>query len=455
MIATAPSRDRNLLSVLGVAFGVAVTMGATIGAGILRTPGTIASLLGSAWAVVAIWLFGGLYALLSAVTVAELSTMIPKAGGFYVFARRAFGESAAFGVGWCDWLGNCAAIAYAAIMLGELLSPLISRMIPQLSGTVTAIAAVTILLFTGLHWTGLRAGSGAQKLTSSLIAIAFLCLITAAFFWGDKPLAAGQSLVPRSTATVFGTALGSIMIAFRTVVVAYDGWYSAIYFSEEDRNPGRNLPRSMIGGVLIVIAIYILVNLSFLRVLSMQQLAASKLPARDVANLLFGVHGGQVITILSALIGLALMNACLLSATRILFAMSRDGLFWPRAAIVSAGGTPRLALLISVGLSVALALSGTFEKLLAMAGCFYVVLHCSSFLSLFVLRRSEPLTSRPFRVWSYPYVPLFVLMVGIGSLIGSVLSDPVNGLTALILLALSYPAYLLTRRLTKRAFLIT
>ena len=442
MIATPTARDRNLLRVLGVAFGVAVTIGATIGVGILRTPGTIALLLGSAWAVIATWLFGGLYALLSAVTVAELSTMIPKAGGFYVFARRAFGEAVAFGVGWCDWLGNCAAIAYASIMLGELISPLF----PPVTGSLTAIAAVTILLFTVLHWTGLRAGSGAQRLTSLLIAIAFLCLIAAAFFWGDKPRATVQTLVPRSTAIDFGAAIGSIMIAFRTVIVAYDGWYGAIYFSEEDRNPGQNLPRSMIGGVLIVIAIYILVNVSFLRVLSIPQMAASKLPARDVANLLFGVHGGRVITILSVLIGLALMNACLLSATRILFAMSRDGLFWPRAALVSPGGTPRRALLVSVGLSVVLAVSGTFDKLLAMAGCFYVVLHCSAFLSLFVLRRREPLTLRPFRVWSYPGVPLFVLFVGVGSLIGSLLSDPVNGATALFLLLLSYPAYLLAKR---------
>src|SRR5918993_2930272 len=170
----------HLLRVLGVGFGLAVIIGNTIGAGIFRTPGTIAAQLPEPSLFLLIWLAGGLYAFLGAISLAELGTMLPRSGGQYVFSRYALGEYAGFIVGWSDWISTCGTTAAVALVVGTFSGALV----PALDGKAPAIAAAVAIFFALLQWRGIVWGSTIQNLTSLLKALAFVALIVAAFILG-------------------------------------------------------------------------------------------------------------------------------------------------------------------------------------------------------------------------------------------------------------------------------
>ena len=435
-------RRGKLLRILGVGFGIAVIVGGTIGAGILRMPGVVASQFGNPLLILLIWTLAGAYSLLGALSLTELGTMLPQAGGFYLYARQAFGEYIGFVVGCADWFNNCAAPAYVSITFGEYSI----KLVPAFAGHVRVIAVSLLLGFALLQWMGIRLSSRAQELTSLIKAISFLVLVIACFVFGGKDGAissSSSSLPLPSSPTALFLAL---VIALQAVIITYDGYHSAIYFTEEDRDPARDLPRAMIGGVLSVIAIYLLVNFALLYALPLPELATSKLAAADAAQRIFGVQGGRWITVLALVTLLPLLNALLLIASRILYAMGRDRLFSSKVTLVNAGGTPAGALVVSVSLMVALVASGTFEKLVALSAFFVAAINCVCFAAVFVLRKREPGLERPFRVWGYPLTPLIVLAGSIAFLLGAVWVDTRNSLYAVSLLFLSYPSYRFLRK---------
>jgi APA family basic amino acid/polyamine antiporter len=432
----------KLLRILGVSFGIAVTLGSTIGVGILRTPGTVAAQLGNFWLIIAIWTIGGVYALFGTIAVTELATALPQAGGWYVYARRAFGEYAGFTIGWINWVSYCTAAASITIAIGEYLA----RLVPAFSGSIKEIAIIILIVFTLMHWLGLRLGSRAQELMSFTTALGFVALVVACFVLGGRST---LGIVERTAVPVPATIAAvfiALVISFQSVIFTYDGWYGAIYFSEEDTNPVRNLPRSMISAVVVIIVIYLLVNLALLYVLPLEQLAASQLPAADAAQTIFGAQSEQVITGLVLLSLLSVMNAGFMQTPRIMYGMSRDRLFLSRASVVNQRGTPIIALIISSVIEVLLVASGTFEKLLAVTSFFWVVMYGSGFASLIALRKREPSLARPFKAWGYPWTTLIVVVLSFVFLIGVIISDTTNSVYALAILALSYPAYLIVKR---------
>lgn len=416
-------------------FGIAVGIGGTIGSGILRTPGAVAAQLGSPWLILAIWVLGGVYAFFGTASVSELATMLPQEGGWYVYSRKAFGEYAGFVVGCCDWMMQIVAISYLAVAFGEFMVGLRPDLAPHLK----LLAASCVAILTLLNWLGLRAGSRAQEFTSLAKAMALIAFVVACFVVTPKAdaatLPAIGSLVPR------GSVLLALVIAFQAVIVTYDGWYSAIYFMEEDVDPARNLPRSAIGGIVACIAVFVLVNVALLNVLPVAQLAASEMPAADAATLVFGSHGRQIILVISLVTVISTINALLLITPRILFAMGRDGLLPRSMASVNRGGTPAPALLIGALACTALVLSGSFEGLIAIASFLFVAVYISGLVALFVLRVRQPDLPRPFKVWGYPYATLGVLLASIGFLVASVIGDLKHSLFTLVLLAISYPVY--------------
>jgi APA family basic amino acid/polyamine antiporter len=426
--------SHRLRQVLGLGFGLAVIIGNTIGAGLLRTPGEVAGHLPNVWWFIAVWLLGGLYALLGAFAIAELGTMIPRSGGQYVFAQRALGAYAGFIVGWSDWISTCGTTSLVALVIGEYTQALFP-------GTSARIVAVTVTLaFAVLQWRGVNWGSSVQNLTSLLKAIAFVALIVACFaFGGNQPDAAAP---PITSAQPF---LISFVLALQAVIYTYDGWTGVIYFSEEVREPSRDVPRALFGGVLSIIAIYLLVNLAFLYVLPMAKLAGEPLAAAAAANVLFGAHGETVIRWLTIISLLSSINAYHLMASRVLF-VSRDALFSRHATNVNAGGTPTVALLISVAVSLYFILSGTFHQVLAVLTFFFVANYTLSFVSVFVLRRTEPNAARPYRAWGFPFTTGLALFISIAFLFSAVLSDTKNSAYALVLLLASYPVFWLMRR---------
>jgi APA family basic amino acid/polyamine antiporter len=409
---------------LGLGFGLAVIVGGTLGIGILRTPGLVAAALPSRGAILTVWLVGGVYTLLGAICLTELGTMMPVAGGYYVYARRAFGDAVGFTVGWTDWLTYCAVLGYVSIGMSEFAGTLT----PSIALHVTPVAIAILAGFVALQWAGLRVSSRFQTWTTVLKAAGFLGLVAAALLRHGSAASAPEAAVPAMT-------LAGTIAALQAVVITFGGWQSALYFTEEDTDPRRHLPRAMIGGVATVIVIYLLVNLALLAVLPIPALARSTLPAATAAEVIAGPAGARAITIVSLVSLPPLLNAIMMIGTRIVFALGRDGLFWSATARVNDRGAIGVGTLVTTAVAVVLIATGTFSRLVAMASFFLAANYCVCCAALMRLRRTEPGAPRPFRAWAYPWSAWLVLAGAAAFLVGALIGDPKNGGLALGLLA--------------------
>jgi APA family basic amino acid/polyamine antiporter len=423
-------RYGKLLRVLGVAFGWAVIVGNTIGAGILRAPGEVAQAVPSYPLFFLLWVVAGAYALLGALTLAELGAMIPESGGQTVFVRRAFGAYPGFAAAWGDWLGICASAAAITIVLVDSAVALV----PRLTGSHSLLAALVIVGLAAGQWRGIKAGSGIQLVTSGLKAAAFVALIIACFV---APAPEHVATAARTVALPI-TAAG-IVLGLQALIFTYDGWTGVLYFSGEVNDPGRDIPRATLTGVLSVTAIYLLLNAAFVRLIPLSAMAGDPMVADTTAQIVFGRGGTALIRLLIAVSLLSAVNANLLMGSRVLYATG--------ARAVNAGGTPTAALAITTGISVAFLASGAFNRVIAMAAFFFVANYTASFAAVFWLRHKEPDTRRPFRAWGYPVTTGIVLAGSVAFLIAAVAADPRNSIYAIVLLAASYPIHHLLRRL--------
>ena len=434
------NKPQPLLRVLGLSFGLAVTVGNTIGAGILRTPGDIAALLPSPWLFVGIWIVGAFYGLLGANSLAELGTMLPRSGGQYIFARHAFGNYAGFLVGWIDWVSTSASTGAISFVIGESIASVVG--LGHRAGSLVAMAVVVV--FTTLLMHGTKMGDRAQRATSLAKAVALLALVGACFLFAHRAHVVPAPEVFRSVAPM--TLFAAFLLAAQAVIYAYDGWSGPIYFSEELDDPGRQIPQSMFLGLLTVASIYLLINVAFIVAVPTTALAGSPLAAATVAQALFGDRGELLVRLVVIVSLPSAVNACLLMASRVLFSVSRDGLGPPQATRVNAGGTPVVALGLSGAVALAFLATGTFETMIAIAAFFFVANYSLSFVAVFVLRHREPEAPRPYRAVGHPWSTAVVLLGSLGFLSSAVVADRRNSLYALGIVLLSYPVFRATRR---------
>lgn len=437
-----PAPRGRLLQILGVAFGLAVIVGNTIGVGILRTPGDVAAHLPDTRWFLGAWVLGGVYALLGALSLAELGAMVPESGGQYVFVRRAIGEYAGFAVGWSDWLSSCAAMALVTVSIGDYTA----AVWPALQGKAVHFALTIVAILTVIQAVGIRAGDLTQQVSSLLKTLVLVALAVVCLLW--TPPATSEATVSAAAPHVIG--FGAIVLALQGVIYTYDGWNGMLYFGGEVKNPGRDIPRAMAGGVLAVIAIYLLLNVAFLHVLPPERMAGQDLVAATAAREIFGDRGDTVVrgVLLVSLFSAA--NAILLISSRLPYAMSRDGMVWHGLARVSESGTPRPSLYLSALATAILLITGTFDQILALAAFFYVVCYTASFVSVFILRAREPNTPRPYRAIGFPWVTGFLVLGSLAFLVGNVVSDTKNSLVELGILVASYPVFLLVRGRVRR-----
>jgi APA family basic amino acid/polyamine antiporter len=431
----------GLLRILGLGFGLAVTVGNTIGAGILRTPGDVAGYLPNAGLFLTIWILGGLYALLAAPSFAELGSMLPRSGGHYVFTRHALGEYPGFVIGWTDWLSNCGSSSAVAIVIGEYTGLLI----PAMRGHATAIALTVIIVLALLQWMGIRIGSRVQQVTTLLKALAFIAFVGVCFL--SKPATANSepaAILPAGTAF-----LTAVILSLQAAIFSYDGWAGIIYFSEETTTPDHDIPRSIFGGLASIIAIYVLLNAALIYILPISQIAGDKLALATAAKHVWGQHGDTIIQIIMIVSMLSAINAYLLMMCRIPFAMSRDGLFPKNASHVNAGGTPDVALFISTAAAIAFIATGTFNQVVAVLAFFFCCNYVLGLVSVIILRKREPERARPYRAWGYPWTTGIALLAYVTFLIGAVLSDVRNSIYSLLLLAFSYPVFIIFSAIKK------
>ena len=424
-------------------FGIAAAVGNTISAGIVRTPGDIASRLPDAWLFLGVWLVGGLYAFFSAPAMAELGAAIPRSGGQYNFSRRAMGEYAGFVVGWSDWLSTCGTAAAVAIVISEYTGHLFS----VLNGPakVKIISVSIIVGFGVLQWRGVRWGGNTQLLTAAVKTIGFLILAVACFLKGSP--AHQLALQSAASHAVFpsGWPLAvAFMLGLQAVFYTIDGWDGVIYFGEEVRDPGRDVPRAIFGSVVSIMGIYLLLNLLPLYLLPMNEIAGNTFVLGTVADRIFGSLGDPIIRSIMVISMLSCLNANQLFCSRTLYAISADGLFFRQAAKVNKGGTPTIALLLSTIAGVIFVI-WPFERVIAMLSFFFVANYTLTYTSLFVLRKREPQMNRPYRAWGHPWTTGIALVGSVLFLIGSIVTDRENAPWALAILILSYPVYRLMK----------
>jgi len=437
--AATASPGRGLARIVGLTFGLAVVVGETVGVGIMRTPGPTAGRLADPTLIYLVWGGVGVFVLMIANTLAELATAMPTAGGPYVYVRRAFGDYLGFVCGWADTAICVLAVGYLAIAAGEFLAEIWPAWVGHESGAATAV----IVLFAACNSLGLRTSSAAQQLLSLSKVVLLAVLVAGAFAYS------GSGTAPHP-AHALGAAAGgagfvAVVVSMQTILEVYGGFNSACYFSEETRDPERNLPRALLYGVLTIVAIYLAVNAALLHVLSPAELSTSKLAAADALARVYGPTARVAVAVLALVATLSVLNVCMLSTPRILYGMGRDGLFVASGAYVTRQGVPLAGVWLGAAGALLVANVGGFETLYTatafLNACDYLL--CGA--ALFVLRRREPQLTRPYRAFGYPWIPGVALVVSAVLLVVFVVGNTGPSLIAIAVVALTYPLFRLAR----------
>ncbi|MGQ0535470.1 MAG: APC family permease [Methanobacteriota archaeon] len=424
---------------LGLLEATTIVMGSMIGSGIFFVPNLVASEVPDPLLVIVVWVFAGLLTLAGALTYAELAAMYPESGGQYVYMREMFGRKWAFLNGWSIFLASkSGALAAVAVAFATALGTLTGA-----AGIATKLVAVgTVVFLTAVNYVGVRFGGRVQDVMTFLKIAAVLGLTAAAFLLpstgGSAPSFLGE--VPSGLALV--SAIGVAMLAAN---FAYDGWYNATQVAEEIRNPRRNVPLAMIGGVLGVMAIYVVVNLAYLHVLGARGVAGvaeDDFVGGAVAEAIGGETGRRLLTAAVLVSTFGTVNAVILTGARIYFAMARDGVFPEAVAGVHPRfATPHRSLVLQAVWGSVLVLSGTFEQLVTYEIFLTFVFVVFTTVGFFHLRRRDPHRPRPYRVPLYPWVPIAFLVFAGLFLANAVLRRPFEAGVGILLTLAGLPLY--------------
>lgn len=409
--------------------GLAMVVGITIGSGIFRTPGIVAAQLGRPGLTFVAWVLGGALALLGAFCFAELTTRHPRAGGKYVYVREAFGPRAGFLVGWVESVGiNGAAIAAIGVAAGEFLV----RLTGSPSAHAPALGAAFVALFTAINVVGVASGRWVQNVVTAAKVLALGGVVVIALALG-----AGAGWHGALAGAPRGVSVwAALAVASQPVMWTYYGYPDLAKIAEEVIDPSRVLPRLFLGGIAIAGALYLLLNAAFLQVLPLAQIARSNLVAADVANAIVGTKGGAAVAALALLVVLASLNGNIFVTPRVLFGLAREGLAPGAMARVNPGGTPWIAMLTVGALAIALAATGTFEKLIGLA--IVLILAIDSFVMVALLRLRSRQPAAPFHVPLYPWTPLLLVGVYLALLAGTAVARPALVAVGFAVLAAAY-----------------
>jgi amino acid transporter len=428
-------KSGHLLRVLGIAFGLAIGLGSMIGGGILRTPGSVFENVPLPWLALSLWALAAVHAALTGNIVAELMTAVPRSGGLFNVAERAFGELGGLLVGWTDWLTNVAALAFLSIAAAEFLA-LIE---PGLSAHVAPVAVAAVLIMVGINWLGVREGSAAQIATSAAKAVLLLGLILLIFLFTPPQGAAAR-------APTEAVGLAGLIVAYQFIVGAYNGWANTAYFAEEDKAPGRNIPRALFGSIAAVAFIYIAMNAALLYALPPGRLAGAELPLANAIETIFGPSSIAVVAIIAIVTVIGCINASVMIGSRILHGLGRDRFLPAAIAHVNRGGTPDVALLLTAALAVAMILTGTFETVFLFLGALALFIYALIDVAFFKLRWSEPDLPRPYRARLHPVLPALALTLDAGILILVLAADLWQAVFMIAAVAACIPLTLIARR---------
>lgn len=435
---------------LGPFDAAAIIVSNVIGGGILFTPPQVAASVPNPWLFLLTWLVGGALAFAGAMAYAELAALRPRAGGEYVYLDAAFGRLAAFLTGWTSFVaGFAGAIAANAVVLSIYLgrfipgasdsTPLLVIPIPFVPLTISRqslIAIAAIFLMAWVHLRGVGPGRAFSNVLATLKVTALLLFIAIGFSFG----AGEASNLQQSAGTVMPA---SWLLALIPVMFTFSGWNAAAYVAEEIRNPGRNVPLALGVGTAAVIAIYLLLNLLYLYVLPVGELAAVRGSVLDViADRLLGARAGDIMGVVSIVSLAASISAMTFAGPRVYYAMARDGVFLSAAARVHPRfRTPAVSILAQAVWSSLLVLSGGADALTRYTGFAVVLFAGVAVAAVFVLRSREPDAPRPFKALGYPVAPAIFALASFAIVLNAIYSDPGPSLAGVGIIAAGIPLY--------------
>jgi amino acid transporter len=431
------SRER-LPRRLGLWSAIAVLVGSTIGSGIFRVPSTVAADVGTLGAIGLIWVVGAVVALFGALTLAELAAIFPRSGGIYVFLREAYGPLPAFLFGWTELLViRPSALGAIAMIFATYSAALFG--LPGGAARWLAAAAIVLLALANVRSVRWASAIVNATTTAKIAALAGVALI--AFAYGNP--STGALVGPVSFNPTSWAGFGVALIA---VLWAYDGWADLTFIAGEVERPERTMPRALLTGTLLVVALYLLINLAYLYVLPIDRMAASTLVAADAAKAIFGEVGSSIISALVMLSAFGALTGSTLTGPRILYAMADDGLFFqPVARIHPRYQTPYTAILMTSALGVAYVSIREFETL---AGDFILGIwpfYALAVGAVFLLRRNRPDIERPYRTAGYPVVPIVFLLASVLMLGNALIEDPVSTGRDFAIILIGIPVYMAWR----------
>ena len=445
------SPDRELDRAIGLGAAILFVVGSVIGSGIFLTTGAMADVIPSTSLLLLAWTLGGLLALAGGLTYAEMGAMFPRSGGVYVFLREAYGALPAFLYGWAALLVVVSGgIAAVAVGFAEYLSYFFPALSPsvvvvrfgtgRLDIAISAgqlVAAGVILVIGSINYVGVRRGNmvivvlTAAKV-AALAALPIMALVAARVEPVFTPVV--PEGIPRPAA-----AFGIAMIA---VLWTYEAWYFVTFAAGEIQEPQRNVPRALVGGILLLTSIYLIVNVAYFLALTLEEIRGVTRIAERAATALVGPAGATFVALTVVVSTFGNMVAALLAGSRLLFGMASDGLFFPACRRVHPRyRTPHVAIVALTGWSVLLALSGTYEQLFTYVMFASILFSVAAGGGLFKLRLSRPDHPRPYRAWGYPVVPILFVLGSAAFVVNTAIERPVESLIGLALVALGLPAY--------------
>lgn len=450
-----PSRP-SLVRGLGTWDTALLTIGSVLGTGIFITTGDIARVLPHEGWILGVFLLGGLFTLCGALSYAELGAMYPRSGGQYQYLKEAYGPLWGFLFGWgAFWIFMTGGIAALAVGFGEYFGafvPALSTANVLFTVPLGSIAwsvnggqlagALAIALLSAINYVGLRAGAATQNAltvikVASIVGIGGVGLLVP---MNGRAAEIGGSLPATGL-------LGALGVALVAVLWTFDGWYAATAVAAEVRKPERDLPLGLVIGTLGITAAYLLMNLAYVRALSIQEMAATGRIAETAAQVLFGAGGAQLVSAAVLVSTFGCISATILYAARFYLPMAEDGLFFPALArIHPVHRVPGNCILAQAAWSILLTFSGTYDQLYTYVVFALVVFHAATGVAVLVLRRTRPDAPRPYRAWGYPWVPVIFILSSLALVANTLRERPVESVVGLLFLAAGLPAYWWWRR---------
>ncbi len=434
---------------LGLFDGINVVIGNTIGSGIFIAPAIVAATVTpqTGGMHLLVWIIGGLLALTGALSYAELGALMPRAGGHYVFLREGIGDLAGFLYGWTIMLVIASgSIAFVSITFVTYLS----YFLPMGAWIIKLLAILTILCLTWVNYVGVKMGSLVLNIITSLKVVALVALIVAGLFFAALHREYFLPVIPDNTLLNISW-ISTFMFALVSALFTYGGWQNIGFIAGELKNPQRNLPLSMVIGVMTVIVIYMLVNFVFVNVLGIPKMGESRLVASDAMEGLWGTVGGSFVSLLIMVSSFGITNAIIMVSPRVYYAMAKDGLFIPQLARVHPRyKTPHVALVFqAIWASIIVVASDTFQQIMN-----YVVFMDTLFLAMavyciYVLRKKYSNAPRPYKAWGYPVTPALFILLSSLVVVNTLVRAPIESGIGIAIVLTGVPIFIIMKNRMK------